>query len=389
LERRLVPQALVVSLLLNAGAALACQVPVFRYALEHWEPDIFEALAVHRGPLAAAEEALIEKLRRASVVETSGEGSANLRLRLIDLERGDAGLAPYIELAGLDGLELPALFLRGPRRPGQGSGQGGAIWSEKLSEDAVAALIDSPLRRRVASSLLAGDSAVWVLIESGDREADGAAFARLETSLRKLEKTLELPAPEKPAAGREAANGPELRISFPIVKLSRADPAERVFAALLLAVEPDLVEYSSKPIAVPVFGRGRALYGFTGEGIHEDTIEEACRLLAGPCSCTVKEQNPGADLLLAVRWPELMETALPGDPAELPAMAAVELPREESYRESSARDGYGSEDGPIAERAEPGATAGADLLLPLLAVAAAGFAVAALGTIFLRRGREN
>ena len=39
-----------------------------------------------------------------------------------------------------------------------------------------------------------------------------------------------------------------------------------------------------------------------GRGINEENIEESCQFLVGACSCEVKSQNPGADLLVRANW---------------------------------------------------------------------------------------
>ena len=51
-----------------------------------------------------------------------------------------------------------------------------------------------------------------------------------------------------------------------------------------------------------VFGRGRVLYALVGKGIMPETIDTACAFMVGPCSCQVKNQNPGFDLLLSHDW---------------------------------------------------------------------------------------
>jgi hypothetical protein len=51
-----------------------------------------------------------------------------------------------------------------------------------------------------------------------------------------------------------------------------------------------------------VFGRGRALEPLIGRGIHPDNIMEVSSYLCGACSCEIKDQNPGIDLLLAANW---------------------------------------------------------------------------------------
>ena len=57
-------------------------------------------------------------------------------------------------------------------------------------------------------------------------------------------------------------------------------------------------------MAFPVLGRGRVLYALVGKGISEDTIAMASSFVVGPCSCQVKNLNPGFDLLLSVNWDE-------------------------------------------------------------------------------------
>ena len=52
----------------------------------------------------------------------------------------------------------------------------------------------------------------------------------------------------------------------------------------------------------PVFGRARALASMKGSTIDLDLIEETSRFLCGACSCQVKAQNPGFDLLAMAQW---------------------------------------------------------------------------------------
>jgi hypothetical protein len=87
------------------------------------------------------------------------------------------------------------------------------------------------------------------------------------------------------------------------VTLDRDDPREQALLEMLLASETDL-EHLDQPMAFPVIGRGRVLYALVGKGIFEDTIAIASRFVVGPCSCQVKDQNPGFDLLMNVDWDE-------------------------------------------------------------------------------------
>jgi hypothetical protein len=74
---------------------------------------------------------------------------------------------------------------------------------------------------------------------------------------------------------------------------------------MLLSTEPDL-PFIKAPMAFPVFGRGRVLYALVGKGIKKKLIEETCNSVIGWCSCTIKEDNPGADLLFAADWEKIV-----------------------------------------------------------------------------------
>ena len=59
-------------LLLVADALHACNVPVFRYALERWDADLYYAVVVH-GPegLSESEQSAYNLLRQCSIADTA------------------------------------------------------------------------------------------------------------------------------------------------------------------------------------------------------------------------------------------------------------------------------------------------------------------------------
>ena len=71
---------------------------------------------------------------------------------------------------------------------------------------------------------------------------------------------------------------------------------------MLLASEEDLRGFQNEPMAFPIFGQGRVLYALVGKGIKVETVDRAAQFLIGSCSCQVKEQNPGVDLVMATDW---------------------------------------------------------------------------------------
>jgi len=305
------------------SAAWACDVPVFRYALERWPAEDYSVLVFHRGTLSAEQREVVEHLERASRDYQAYANYAVLRIDLDSLERG-----PIRALwESLGEPEPPRLALRLPRGPGPGE----SIWSGSLTAMSARAIIDSEARREISRRILSGEAAAWVLVECGDREKDAAAAALLERSLARMEKTLELPA----AVSRASSSGaPELRVGFSLVRLSRSDPAEEVFIRMLINSEPDLELYTSWPMAFPVYGRGRVLYALVGEGINEENIYEACAFLVGPCACEIKSLNPGRDLLISANW----EAGLEGSWVEevgLPPLSGLSGLRASSSYESA------------------------------------------------------
>lgn len=92
--------------------------------------------------------------------------------------------------------------------------------------------------------------------------------------------------------------------SITMLKLSRdeAKAKDPWLLRSLLAVENDLHEFADEPMVFVVYGRGRALPPYIGKGITYDNLVEVTDFITSACSCTVKEQNPGVDLLMAYDW---------------------------------------------------------------------------------------
>jgi hypothetical protein len=297
-----------------AAPARACNVPVFQWALENWAPDPYGVLIFHHGPIDADSRAVVNFLDQAA---RSDQAPANVAARAVDVSKP---MSPGIEKIwkAQPDPKLPRMLVLPPMRYGMDPAF--AVWSGSPSMDRAKALIDSPARRRIANHIRSGDAAVWVLLESGDRAADDAAAKVLARELQRAEELLELP-PQDPygldqgigyqdPAGPAPATHPEtddpeppLKPTFSMLRVSRADPAEATFVATLLAAEPGLAdEKPVLPMAFPIFGQGRVVEPFIGKGIEPDNILMACEFFVGPCSCTIKAQNPGTDLLFATDW---------------------------------------------------------------------------------------
>ena len=285
--------ALAIGLL--AAAAGACDVPVFEYAMENWPADSYELVIFHNGKPAGEAAAILDLLNKAC---DASAGGPNINIRLVDpsADMDEATRQVWMPLSS--GTQPANSVLAALFAPGGGKTP---IWSGAMDRADAEAIIDSPARRELARRLMSGQAGVWVLLESGKKDADDTAAAVLKTGIAHANQALQARAPMSPEE-MEAASAPAMRnVEFSLLRISRDDAGERMFVPMLLATERDLADLSG-PIAFPIFGRGRALYGFVGKGINESNIADVCAFLVGDCSCEVKAQNPGLDMLLAADW---------------------------------------------------------------------------------------
>ncbi|MDA7644997.1 hypothetical protein N8642_01430 [bacterium] len=320
----------------------ACSVPVFRYAIERWAPDSYGVVVFHRGPLSEENQSFVDRM---DPTKLRSDQFVNFAVTTVDLSQSSEPEA--IELWNAQETEVvPWMMVSYPwSRLAQDS-----AWAGPLTETNVDRVVDSPVRREVARRLLKGDSAVWVLLESGDSDSDERALERLDSRLEHLTSTLELPAlnPADIEEGLISIDEDELKIAFSTIRLSREDPVEAFFVRMLLGSEDDLDEYD-EPIAFPIFGRGRVLYGLVGEGIAPEVIDEACVFLTGSCSCEVKEQNPGVDLVMSVDWERLVTNHYDID-RELPALSGFVGLSADPAAEGSMNEGSASLPGDVPQK---------------------------------------
>ncbi len=288
----------------------ACVLPVFRYAIERWTADPYETVVFFRDTIRGGDSAtlagLLESSSNARVhgdllgFKDSGRrsGTANMDVVLVNVNDSlERWVTPIWE--EYKGYELPMAVVRYPYE----SGVNVAVWTGPLKNVPVQPLIQSPIRTELSRRLLGGESGVWILLESEDRRKNRTAEKTLKAGIKKAEAEIELPEiPTEELPGwYDPESGPALAIKFSVLHLSRSDPAEHFFISQLLKTEVGLDAYDG-PIAFLVYGRGRALFSLKGEDLTIDNMISASRFLSGACSCTIKEQNPGVDLLMAVDW---------------------------------------------------------------------------------------
>ena len=314
--------------------AWACQVPVFRYALERWQADDYHAVIIHQGTLDEGQKSALE------IIEEAGsplfETGANLALHKVDLS-SVSSVEPrwQSETSTFKPDDPPRIALYYPSSTGIQE----PLWTGELTTANAEAIIDSPLRQKIKDQLLAGTSNVWLLIQSGNESLDQEAEQRLRKFLDQASKETKLPDGIIPLEkAHQLRSGPDegpidmddvlrssvpLKIHFSTIAVSRNDPAEEIFISMLLKHSPRMRSVTDQPIAIPIFGRGRVLEGMIGQDITLEHTLGASSYLCSACSCQVKEENPGLDMLMAVKWDDHMLGNLIIEERELPPLEGI------------------------------------------------------------------
>jgi hypothetical protein len=140
-------------------------------------------------------------------------------------------------------------------------------------------LISSPLRDSIASELKSGKLCVMVYLKSDIPGKDEKSFMEI----------------------RKAVAGSPFGKIIPIVEICRKDINENHFISMLLNVESDL-KGIREPMLFGVFGRFKALEPLVGGGITEENINLMIDFLTADCSCLIKDNLPGTDILYINRW---------------------------------------------------------------------------------------
>lgn len=310
------PALVLVMLALSATQAQACSVPVFRWALERWQPEPYPVVVFTKGPLQGADRSALDALTKAA----NPEDCANLYVTTVDLnDKPDETLQKLWEREAKGVTPWATAHM-----PSQGQ-MGAVYWSGKLSDLDPKVLVDSPGRQALGKALGEGTTLVWVLIEGPDKQKNDDLAGKLEGILRKIEKEGADLLP-KPEPGAPVAPGPPLKVAFSVVRVNPQDPKELHFVRMLTHSHPEGAAQAGKQAELyPVFGRGRNLGRITHEEASEEVIVAACGFLLGPCMCEIKEQNPGTDLLIKKNWDLLFfkEPDATSAPAAVPEQKTV------------------------------------------------------------------
>ena len=301
--------AILCSLSIFTQYTLACSVPVFRYALERWMPSAYKGIYIYSGEISEQDQALLEELANAS----NTDAPLNLIIKPVNADTFSKEKLEEL-LQGPIPDELPVLTIWYPGRMGKSP----PFLKETLSPALVTKLVQSPIRHQIAEGLINGDSVVWIFIPSGSKEKDENALTMIRQELDLALKKFT----NNPFTILDGSERKKLTYGFPVVTLSRDDPNEYILIETLMKSESDLYEHTDEPMIFPIFGRGRSLGCLFGEYITKEMIDDAATFLSAACSCEVKDQNPGVDLLIAAPWDVVVMNAFVQDDP-LPELTGV------------------------------------------------------------------
>lgn len=252
-----------VKILVLAGIlSLACTTRVSEWVLVNALPNQYTLVYFHKGQLTEA-----QKKQNAEVTESIK--NANIQFRTATRE---------------DVIN-----------PWYGLYYENRLFSKYENPSAIKNLTSSPLRQKVASELMAGKLCVLVYLKTDNKEKDDKGLEIIKKSI------LASPFGE----------------IIEVVEISRNSKEEAHFTSLLLNVEDDL-KVIQEPMLFGVFGRFKALEPLLGNGITEENINLMIDYFTAECSCLIKDDLPGTDILFTDKWdnpqPALLNKIIDANP---------------------------------------------------------------------------
>ncbi|MDD4787712.1 MAG: hypothetical protein PHO07_11095, partial [Pirellulales bacterium] len=148
--------------------ALACNTPVYRYAMYNWRSAPFFVFYFHEGEVADEDRAVNQTI--AGLTENLPP-QANLKIELVNVsdQKQIDRLPEFVVQAwkSHQGGQLPAHVVVSP--------WGAPIFAGRLNTASAASLIDSPARQRLGELLTEGHAAVMILLTCPDEDENKKA----------------------------------------------------------------------------------------------------------------------------------------------------------------------------------------------------------------------
>lgn len=233
-------------LTLAAILSLACTTKVSEWVLLNTVPDHYTLVYFHNSPLS-------EAAKKQNATISNKIKTANLDFRSV--ERKDI------------------------KEPYYGLYYGSRFFTRYNDQKEITGLTSSPLREKIASEIMTGNLCVFLYLTTGNKTKDDKGLQAI----------------------RNALSTSPFKSIIAVTELSRNNVEESHFVSLLLNVEDDLKSIP-EPMLFGIFGRFKALEPLLGKGITEENIKLMIDFLTADCSCIIKDNLPGTDILFTNNW---------------------------------------------------------------------------------------
>ncbi len=343
-----------IAVILSTATGNACDVPVHRYILQRWEREDYQAYYFYRSEENRADREVNQFLEDAA---SSFGSHVNLAFRVADVEKPAANpfFAEDQKVWDEHRIEkLPSHLVLSPR--------GMPLFLGRLDLASARAMIQSPLRTGIARELSGGKGGLLLLLTGDNKAKNSSAEKDIRWVLERAKKQ----------------HG--LDVGF--LHVSRSDPAEEWLVRFLMGA----VDSQIAPDQCAIFGicgRGRVLTAHVGQETTRRNIVESVRIMNGDCSCDLRAESPGMDLLMDWDW-EAAIANLP--PVTEPPLRSALLGFDDS---EEAPSGTLSNPGESQERSAPASHLRTrTLTLCLAAFGLASVVMIALSLLVMKRRKE-
>jgi hypothetical protein len=233
-------------IILSAFMSLACTTRVSEWVLLNTLPETYSLVYFHNGSLSET-----SKKQNDALKASYGQGNISIS----DISKEDIK-QPYY-----------ALYYR--KR----------LVANYSNPGELKTLTRSPLREKIYKELMDGRLCVMVYLATDNKPKDDKGLQILKNTI----------------------NSSPFRDIIAVYELSRNSADEAHFATLLLNVEDDLKNIN-EPMLFGIFGRFKALEPLLAGGISVENINYMIDYLTAECSCLIKDDLPGTDILFSGNW---------------------------------------------------------------------------------------
>ena len=280
------------------GVGMACPSRIYQAAFYRWQPDDYHVTVEYSGELSKAPVEAVNVLRSQSM-DDPGRANVRTEFRRVDGKGGNE--PPVMQVSYVK--HVPLMEAAPADRMGAAVWTN-LVWSGPFTAETTARILDSPVRQELKKRLLAGDVAVWILLESGDKEKDDRTARLAEETVKDIRVNMKLP--PLPAVSRfsaapsaVAAGDKDIRLS--LIRVSRDNPAESFLVTTIRRFLDD-PKGDREPVLTPVFGRGMILKPLAGARLNPEAIRKVTVELLGHCTCASPLPHQARYLLMKGNW---------------------------------------------------------------------------------------